>query len=132
MFLDDKRLHWHYDPMKNADKRYLGFTTAIGLAIAGSASVATATAIGIGVTGLAAYGAYKGFQSLTAKPAAPQVGSADLKAAEPSYDRAAELAQKDTDKKRRGIARNQPNYTGPLGLTQIDQSNLNLKTLTGA
>lgn len=131
MILHDKRLHFNY-PEKHPERRYLGFTTAIGLALATSASVATATAIGIGVTGLAAYGAYKGFQALTAKPKTPDVsGTAAVKDAEPSYDRAAELAQKDTDKRRRGIARNQPNYTSPLGLTPLDQSNLNTKVLTG-
>ena len=129
MFLEDKRLHFQYNPEKDMDKRFLGFTTAIGLAL--GASAGAATAVGIGVTGLAAFGAYKGFQSLTAKPKTQQVGSAAVQAAEPSYDRAAELAQKDEDKKRRGIARNQPNYTGPLGLTPVDQSNMNMKVLTG-
>jgi hypothetical protein len=114
------------------DRRYLGFTTLIGTAItAGIATGAAATAIGVGVTGLAAYGAFKGFQGMTAKPKTPDVGSAAVKEAEPSSDRAAALAQKDEDKKRRGIARNQPNYTGPLGLTPLDQSNINQKVLTG-
>ena len=131
MILHDKILHFQY-PDDHMDRRYLGFTTAIGLAIAGAGTAtATATAIGIGVTGLAAYGAYKGFQGLTAKPKTPDVSSSAVQAAEPSYDRAGELAQKDEDKKRRGIARNKANYTGPLGLTPLDQSNLNQKVLTG-
>ena len=131
MLIREQRLHFDY-PDPHMNRRYLGFTTLIGTAItAGVATGAAATAIGVGVTGLAAYGAYKGFQNLTATPKTPDVSSGAVQAAEPSYDRAAELAQKDEDKKRRGIARNQPNYTGPLGLTPVDQSNLNLKMLTG-
>jgi len=137
MILDDKRLHFNYDADKYIHRRYLGFTTAIGTAILGAtAGTAAATAVGIGVTGLAAYGAYKGFSALTAKPkevaTADLPGAAALKEAEPSYNRAEELAKKQTDAKRRGIARNKPQYTSPLGLTPLDQSNLNLKTLTGA
>ena len=73
MINKERRLHFQY-PVENMDRRYLGFTTAIGLAIAGATTAtATATAIGIGVTGLAAYGAFKGFQSLTAKPKTPEI-----------------------------------------------------------
>jgi len=122
-----------YDPMKHADKRFGVMMTAIGVAFGATAGTATATAIGVGVTGLAAYGAYKGFQSMTKKDPLPQLpGQAKLKEEEPSYDRAAELAKKETDARRRGIARNKPNYTSARGLTQVEQSNMNLKTLTGA
>jgi hypothetical protein len=122
--------HFQY-PEKHMDKRFLGFTTAIGTAVLGAtASTAAATAVGVGVTGLAAYGASKAFKGIIGgKDTTPSAGTAQ--AAQPSYDRASALAQQEQDKKRRGIARNKATYTTPSGLTPANQSNLNLKTLTG-
>ena len=117
-----------YDPMKNAGKRRAAMLTAIGLAL--GATGTTATVVGAGVVGLAAYGGYRAMAGpKTVTQNLP--GSQALKDAEPEYDRAAELAKQEMDQRRRGIARNKPNYTSAMGLTPVDKSNTNLKTLTG-
>ena len=121
-------IHLYNQKAPDNSRRNFAFTTAIGVAL--GAAGATATAIGVGVTGLAAYGAFRGIGALVGKPNTPSVQGVS-QGSEPSYDRAASLAQKDEDAKRRGIARNKPTYTSAGGLTPTDQSNLNLKTLTG-
>jgi hypothetical protein len=121
--------------MKLNSKGGFVFTTSAAVTAGLVASTAltagaTATAIGAGITGLAAYGAYKAVTGLAgggSKASSQQQATPQA----PSYDRAAALAQQDADTKRRGIARNKATYTSAQGLTPTDQSNLNLKTLTG-
>ena len=128
--------HHQYNPEKDMDKRFIGFTiaTAIGLTAATAAGGVGLTglglAVGAGLTGAALFGATKLLpkspkaQELPALPQSPQLsggpGSAESK------------AKSDTLAKRQGIARNRTNYTSPLGLTPLNKSELNLKTLMGA
>lgn len=110
----------------------IGFTIAASIAALTAAGALTGAglAVGAGITaatiGLGAYAVKK----LTAQPKSAAAPAA-LPAA-PSVDTAALAAKESVDKKRRAVARNQTNFTSPLGLKDEDKSNIALKTLTGA
>lgn len=86
-----------------------GFTTAMAIGLVGLAGI-----------GAMAYSSSKDKQSFTP----PAVDTPDPAAAKLA-------AQEVTTKKRRATARNISTYTGPLGLTDIDKSNIATKTMLG-
>jgi len=129
--------HYEYDPMKNADKRYLGFTiaAAIGgsLATAAGGLTAAGIAIGAGITaatvGAGVYATSKIFGG--SKQSGSQATAPAALPAAPSVDKATVDAQESIDKKRRATARNKTIFTSPFGLNEEDKSGLATKTLLG-
>jgi hypothetical protein len=111
----------------------IGFTAAAAAASAGIISAGTAAVVGTGITaatiGLGAYAASQMFK----KPKTPSISqqTQPLKDAEPSLKKAELEAKMEVDKRRRAVSRNKSIYTGPLGLTEADKSDISLKTLTG-
>ena len=119
-----------FNRLKN-NKGFVFTSSVAALTAAGIGATAAAVGAGVVTAGVLGLGAYA-VNKLTQKPKTQSAsGSAGVQAAEPSYDRASALAQGEADDKRRAIARNKTQYTTPQGLTPTNQSNLNLKTLTG-
>lgn len=139
-----KRYHF---PIKyeHPERRYFVFTAAaaIGTAVAGLGATVggalalsapltfgTSFALGAGTLAVGGFAASKLLGALV--PGAPKQPGVPGLPKSPSLANSEALAKEETDKKRQAIARNKTNYTGPLGLTPLDKSGLNLKTLTGA
>lgn len=102
-------MHTRFNYEVISRRRYLGFTMATAVAIAG-----------VAIAGSLAY-------SSTQKPKESSFTAPEA----PSLDDAKAKSTEALTKKRRAIARNQTTYTGPLGLSNQDQSNLTQKTMLG-
>jgi hypothetical protein len=119
---------------------------AIGFTIATAAGLTAATAAGgVGLTGLGLavggaitagtiFGATKALGSAMKPPKSPDLpplpkppSLSDTGPGSPTAK-----AKAETTERRKAVARNKSIYTSPLGLTPLDKSELNLKTLTGA
>lgn len=131
--------YYQYDPDKHSDKRFIGFTiaTAAGLTAATAAGGVGLTgvglAVGAGITaatvGLGAYGMSQAMKppKMPAAAALPK----PVQQATPSVAKAEAAAEKDITTKRRAMARQKTIYTGPLGITEEEKSDITKKTLLG-
>ena len=126
-------MHNHFDckPLEQTDKRYVAMLTAVGTAIGLGAGTA-ATVGGAVVVGAAAYGGYKAISG-AATSSSPTSTTPTIQALPeaPSVQVAETQAKESIEKKRRAVARNKTVYTGPLGLSEEDKSNLATKTMLG-
>ena len=101
-------MHKHYNDEEISRRRHLTWTTVAveaGVAMAGTAMVMSAT--------------QKQDEPSFTPPEAPSTDAAKL------------AADEAITKKRRATARNETNFTGPLGLNDEDKSGLTQKTLLG-
>lgn len=114
----------------------IGFTAAAALgltaatAAGGVGLTGVGLAVGAGITAAAVGGGIWAVSKMTAQPKGQGFTGPTIQAPDESKAKAA--AAKSIEDKRRGMARNVTQYTGPLGLTDIEKSNLATKTLLGA